>query len=591
MDEHTRMLLRARATIDRELAQSDPPIADLLAAADVAASPALLSPPSTPVTQRFVITSDPQYPRLKSGSGEGTVASTEAEHQQARNDIKAQYAAVNAYRMAHGGLAAVPVFVNGDLVEVGASHGQVAFNLLDELRSNYYIGMGNHDVERFGNVGDDTHRVANAFNYVRRCKALGIPIDVYESGGSNPFYQLYEGTFAYAKDIGDFCFMQLNNYPWHETTFKALYSEKLETKEFKIHSTLNWLRREADAASRRGKIIVLNFHYRPDANETFRQICDEYGIAFMFSGHIHDLAWNKESGWPPSARSGSAFTKGFLVAEYHKASNQLCIYLAPGNVPDMTTAFIVDAPPPVPAVTDVQVSWVTTTLWVAARGGKRAARLRGTLSGGTSKPQTTEDAPPGGRLAFPADETDKTGKAIVRVRGVDAAGREGVAIDVAIPAYVQPQPNPPRNLRYENDQGSTIRNCSVEWDEASGDVSSYSLYIGAAGALNGQAVSTTRPILHTYASLSALFNPLAFYRGKFINIRTVYQDFMSPPGVPLALDPLLDKLEAAMPLAVGSDVSLDGLARRKAELFAELVSIDDEMTRLQDSSSDKRPAV
>ncbi len=119
-----------------------------------------------------------------------------------------------------------------------------------------------------------------------------------------------EDSLAYSWDIGNYHFVQLNNYP----TYAA--------SSIKIKSAIAWLKTDLATATTNGQHIVLNFHdygeHMPKDDPDFLDAINGANVVALFAGHTHTVG---ESGTIhgtqiPFFRSGASEYNRFLLVEF-----------------------------------------------------------------------------------------------------------------------------------------------------------------------------------------------------------------------------------------------------------------------------------
>lgn len=285
----------------------------------------------------WVISSDPQFPRIKLG-GEGPTF----DEQLSRQLISAQYNGINTYRNANGGAANVPVFINGDLTEF--YHGNQAReikSLMATLGPAVYYGLGNHDYDN--NVDDCQYNgcardaVRDAYEHGKAMNVEALDMTVTHDSWTN--YQRWRGSLAYAKTLSDFMFIQLHNHPVYQRNFKA-DEDPNKSFTFDIKQSLDWLQTRLQAAKDAGKIPIVNMHRPPLTEgdgysaadiERFKTLVQDYGVKAIFYGHTHHIG-KGTFGSVPTFNSGAAHAKSFLAAEYNIRHGEVTVKQAIDNV-------------------------------------------------------------------------------------------------------------------------------------------------------------------------------------------------------------------------------------------------------------------
>ncbi|HEU4559972.1 MAG TPA: metallophosphoesterase, partial [Longimicrobium sp.] len=264
-------------------------------------------------------------------------------HISAINEIKRNTSASRWW----GGLV-----INGDLTDFGSQNGH-----LDTFKNAYmglgtvWPGLGNHDYAN--NVNDCGAQATPVWNYcaaemvqfladIARNRSWITSRDVptySENWGQAGSQRNVTGSLAYSWDIGNFHFVQLNNYPTYTTSFKRGYSSGISSWDINITSPAGWLANDLMQAQRSGKKIILNWHrygdiYSTSANNPAERdkligMLAPYApsIKAIFVGHHHsmygkldDLTFPAIFGRPeirvPVIYSGSAIYNRFIQADF-----------------------------------------------------------------------------------------------------------------------------------------------------------------------------------------------------------------------------------------------------------------------------------
>ncbi|KFE47569.1 metallophosphoesterase family protein [Pseudomonas syringae] len=315
-------------------------IINWVAVAAVLASFVPLAQANGPTPLNWVFTSDPQYPWTeKSDSGEDESSATR--NARSRQLIEAQYANVADYRKAHGGSAAVPVMINGDMTAYGhGSERDVVFPLISSrLEGVYDFGLGNHDYAN--NVNDCL---------LNNCAAgsVQVLIDRYWTKTEMDLAArdvdgvlTYFGSLAYSKAFGDVHVVQLNNEPSYSVDFTSGSLLTFNRLGFRINDAFEWLEKDLAAARAQGKVIIVNMHNTHDwkgdfyERDRFRALIERYRVTAVFAGHLHEslgahLA-RATFGTVPVFLSGSASQQTYLTAEFSADLRSLTVSTVKGN--------------------------------------------------------------------------------------------------------------------------------------------------------------------------------------------------------------------------------------------------------------------
>lgn len=288
----------------------------------------------------WVFASDPQYPWTER-SDNGLEESSSEKHAIARNLLEAQYSNIADFRRVHGGAAAVPVMINGDMTAFGHS-GQRRFvsTLLSRaLEDQYDYGLGNHDYQN--NVNDcflNSCAGGSVRDFIDRYWKKVDSMDLVTRGaGSQRFY----GSLAYSKGFGDVHLVQLNNEPTYSVTFTAGSVLTLNKSHYEITQSLDWLEQDLKSARALGKVIILNMHKPADWMQgyalggRFKDMIERYGVTAVFAGHYHLRlgAYPRPDffGKVPVFVSGSASQQTYLTADFSMDGKTLTVSRVSGN--------------------------------------------------------------------------------------------------------------------------------------------------------------------------------------------------------------------------------------------------------------------
>ena len=162
------------------------------------------------------------------------------------------------------------------------------------------------------------------------------------------------GSLAYSFDIGDYHFIQLNNYPGYEVDLEArqvaqaslpgLYDGTV-SPAVAITPALNWLKGDVRGATAAGKNVVINMHAFGSAinDWQFEDAIRGGRVVAIFAGHIHeqfgqgiDTFTNTYAGKQydvPWFRSGSAECESFLLADFREGYFNVSAVRSTGGAP------------------------------------------------------------------------------------------------------------------------------------------------------------------------------------------------------------------------------------------------------------------
>lgn len=527
--------------IDSMLRKFDPPLPERrICHGDVVPSIQPQSPPGpATVSQRFVVAPDPQCPRLSSDK----VAESSQERAQAEHTLVENYKAIASYRASGGGADAVPVFINGDVVEQGdVANVDFVYGLIkSHLGSNAYVGLGNHDCDLPDYVFHGTRMTRSCYRHVAFMKDAGVSMDLKEFGSTDPFYQLYEGSLSYVVDKGDFRFIQVNNFPWFENQFKAYLAEHLETKEFKLRSSLEWLEGKLKEAADDARTIVIHLHQVPagDQHSRFVALCEKYDVAAIFQGHWHAFSatW---VGQVPLYVCNAGFYSSFAACEYHHDLKHLSVFDVTNNVVDRSKDY--------GRTTERAISTP-----VIGRIIRESDRFSVSVSNAPINARWVEMAVYVDGVELPAElhsphlalylAAGLSRSFKVKLRFVNHHGRRGPWTSVIdVPAYEGPLPDPtiPSGLRVEI--GQSFRDSRLVWDAVPGAHGYVVKVAKGSDHLGGNVLTSLPPNCHEacWVSLAMLSASPETYRGmNFKVMTTTHQNQWSSPGL-LGIDALID---------------------------------------------------
>lgn len=257
----------------------------------------------------LVFTSDPQYPWTdKTDSGQYEDEKTK----KARSEqlIKEQYNDINSYNNSTSNVT--NIMINGDVTAFG--HGwqwKKMDILLPLLNRQYYIALGNHDIEN--NQGD---------SYQDNCFKRSLSkLYQFKSQNDIPRNNITRGRScqSYAIEFpGNLFALQLNNDPTMEYTPKAGGTPA-------IAPNFDWIEDELRYAYGKKYNIIINVH-KPDnwqhgPSNRFKELLHRYNVKAIFGGHYHyslGQQWQYGSyfGSVPVYLSGSSSQKKYLITEY-----------------------------------------------------------------------------------------------------------------------------------------------------------------------------------------------------------------------------------------------------------------------------------
>lgn len=304
--------------------------------------------PRSPSPLAFVFASDPQYPWTERTDA-GLAETDEAQQIRSRDLISEQYTSIARLRAQEGGIEQVPLMINGDMTAFG--HGwqrSTLYPLLEQhTHGNYLFGLGNHDyVNNLNDCFANLCAYESAMALINRLRPQvdDMDLDIFRS--SLPFVDSHgTGSLAYARLVGNYCLIQLNNEPSHHAVIQSdiVRGRNLLRRTLTITPALDWLEGWLAAATQANLNIILNLH-QPDRwkgnrqqVERFRTMINRSRVLAVFAGHYHTLAGRFEApdiyGDVPVFLSGCASQRTYLMAECDARFRQLTIHLVRDNDP------------------------------------------------------------------------------------------------------------------------------------------------------------------------------------------------------------------------------------------------------------------
>ncbi|EUB72606.1 metallophosphoesterase [Pseudomonas sp. GM41(2012)] len=301
------------------------------------------SAPTTVSPVDMVFTSDPQYPWTEKTDAGETQTDSERDSR-SKWLIETQYNDIANFRQNFGGVARVPVMINGDITAFG--HGwqrSVVKPILDnKLLGQYDYGLGNHDYEN--NVDDclfNNCAAGSVEDFLTRYtgkdgRADSIDVQLIDEGTVK---KRVSGSLAYSKNFGDVHMVQLNNEPTYSVNFTAY--DWLVPKDYHLTDALDWLEKDLKGAREKGQIIILNMH-KPQWGGSdqqlsrFNKMIKDYKVTAVFAGHYHRshgkyTSATREFGDVPLFLSGAASQQTYLIATFTKERDKLMVYRVTGN--------------------------------------------------------------------------------------------------------------------------------------------------------------------------------------------------------------------------------------------------------------------
>lgn len=294
---------------------------------------------ATAANHHLVFASDTQYPWTEK-SDSGATESESTTKSRSYDFIMKQARATRAYREANGGLAKVPLFINGDITAFG--HGwqrKVMYGApFAAYGKNFYWILGNHDYQN--NVDDcaDNGCARDMVHDMRGTIEDTYRFRYFDDNKQDNGWARYTGSLAYSMQFGQLLTLHLQNEP--------TYTKKFESGRSTIHitSSLDFLERELRWARLAGKDVILNMHKAPFDNWTaqagsadrtrFINLMkdNEDIILGIFAGHLHrSIGIRSMIGRIPVYLSGAPHYETFLTATYDDEARSLRVFKVAGN--------------------------------------------------------------------------------------------------------------------------------------------------------------------------------------------------------------------------------------------------------------------
>jgi hypothetical protein len=216
------------------------------------------------------------------------------------------------------------VVINGDLTNAMRWEHIDVFESLYASKYVIYPGLGNHDYQNYTAASNDTiwgpydgnatsphGTLLNLLQYFAKTVRANKNIQGFDWNDSG--YWDKSGSLAYYWDVGDYRFVQLNNFPPFAYKFSNYASRKAGNENFDIQSSLPWLRTLLSKS--KDKKVVLNMHsinstdcfgsFDSDANGKYqaggysqpqwktgalefgRILGENLNVVAIFAGHVH----------------------------------------------------------------------------------------------------------------------------------------------------------------------------------------------------------------------------------------------------------------------------------------------------------------
>lgn len=288
----------------------------------------LVSPPAKNLpTFHMIFASDMQYPFC--------------ENEPCKNGPKDSKTANQWHSMAIGKLSVSNpgtqgLVINGDLTNTMRWEQIDVFESLYASKYVIYPGLGNHDYQNYTAASNDTiwgiydgnatsphGTLLNLLQYFAKTVRANKDIQGFDWNDSGHWDK--SGSLAYYWDVGDYRFIQLNNFPAFAFKFSNFASRKAGNENFDIQSSLPWLR--SVLSKSKNKKVILNMHsinssdgfgtfdwstkdakgdrhyqkgaysepqWRDGALEFGRILGENPNVVAIFGGHLHHLVGDQQ---------------------------------------------------------------------------------------------------------------------------------------------------------------------------------------------------------------------------------------------------------------------------------------------------------
>jgi cytolysin (calcineurin-like family phosphatase) len=191
------------------------------------------------------------------------------------------------------------VIINGDLTAFGHDNEFNAYkSFYENLGLTVWPGLGNHD---YANNVDDCFNNNCAIRMTKylidKVKRLNIARFHFSERTyfSFPSFKIeYKGSLGYSWDIGDYHFVQMNNYPSYQRSFEGWDIANFRLEQVVIEDAISWLDEDLGNLALE-KPVVINMHdvgehFNGDGLDRFKRVISKYNVVAIFAGHFHELA-------------------------------------------------------------------------------------------------------------------------------------------------------------------------------------------------------------------------------------------------------------------------------------------------------------
>lgn len=298
--------------------------------------------PSSPESNWFVVTADPQYPWTPN-MDDADVPKAADEHAYSRQLIEEQYDSINRFSQDKEAWA---VFVNGDLTAFGhESEVEYMKGALKRLRLPVYLGLGNHDYQN--NANDcyfNNCMIRSVYWFLEHMGQHGLlALDSHKRRYyefPNNTEEVY-GSFGWVQEWpSNFTVIQLNNNPEYSAWVQGFSGSRSMNEVINVQPSVRWLDHQLSRARKLGRNIIVMMH-KPEGIHEISDLLNRYAVTAVFAGHLH-----KGKGCYPGygnyeglfCFSGSASQRSYLVMEdVDGAARELRVYQVKENNPEAMT--------------------------------------------------------------------------------------------------------------------------------------------------------------------------------------------------------------------------------------------------------------
>ncbi|MCX9134853.1 metallophosphoesterase [Aeromonas veronii] len=196
------------------------------------------------------------------------------------------------------------IFINGDMTEYGHSHEwRAIFDSLAKIqgRAPIYWGLGNHD---YINNNNDTYQnnsyvrsIVNMWEHLKNLTSSVYDVKVYNNND-----MVLKGSLAYAVDLGDIYYIQLNDQQVDSGYWDSV-NQDYDTYDYNdahnccsfygtnLWSAHDFLKKQLEFAAQNDKVVVIGKH-RPTLSQEMADLIQSYNVKLLFAGHYHHVEIN-----------------------------------------------------------------------------------------------------------------------------------------------------------------------------------------------------------------------------------------------------------------------------------------------------------